>query len=368
MTDDAENFPVVTKPTKVQLDKRELLDYRSRREAFLDWLLYFGKEPEKAEGYSPHTVQDTLYRTDIFWRWVWNEYAGYTLSIDNQTADQYMKHLARMDCSGDNKASHYRSVKRHYKYREHELGEPEWEADIKFSNPKLGNPRDFLTRDERRDIREAAIQYGSIPKYNDLSPDERDRWKIYLSQMIGKPKSAVVPADWDKANGWKVPTIVWVSLDAGLRPIEVNRAKVSWVDPDNNRLLIPKEESSKGRENWKPPLTERTSAALVHWLEERKTYEKYDGEDSLWLTRNGNPYSSQSLSYLLKNLFDEAEIPKENRQVSWYMIRHSTGTYMAREEGLEAARQQLRHKSVETTMRYDQAPERDRRDALDRMG
>jgi integrase len=74
------------------------------------------------------------------------------------------------------------------------------------------------------------------------------------------------------------------------------------------------------------------------------------------------------LRYLIQQLFDVAEIPQENRQVSWYMIRHSVGTYMAREEGLEAARQQLRHRSTETTMRYDQAPEKDRREALDRMG
>jgi integrase len=54
--------------------------------------------------------------------------------------------------------------------------------------------------------------------------------------------------------------------------------------------------------------------------------------------------------------------------MSWYSIRHSVGTYMAREEGLAAAQAQLRHKSVETTMKYDQVPVEDRRDALDRMG
>lgn len=54
--------------------------------------------------------------------------------------------------------------------------------------------------------------------------------------------------------------------------------------------------------------------------------------------------------------------------MSWYTIRHSVGTYMAREEDLAAAASQLRHKSPETTMKYDQAPVDDRRDALDRMG
>ncbi|QSG08544.1 XerD/XerC family integrase [Halapricum desulfuricans] len=40
---------------------------------------------------------------------------------------------------------------------------------------------------------------------------------------------------------------------------------------------------------------------------------------------------------------------------------------MAREEGLAAAQAQLRHKSEQTTMRYDQAPVEDRRDALNWM-
>lgn len=54
--------------------------------------------------------------------------------------------------------------------------------------------------------------------------------------------------------------------------------------------------------------------------------------------------------------------------MSWYAIRHSVGTYMTREEDLAAAQAQLRHKSPETTMRYDQTPVEDRRDALDKMG
>lgn len=58
----------------------------------------------------------------------------------------------------------------------------------------------------------------------------------------------------------------------------------------------------------------------------------------------------------------------ENRQMSWHAIRHSVGTYMAHEEDPAAAQAQLRYKSVETTMKYDQTPVEDRREALDRMG
>jgi integrase len=127
-------------------------------------------------------------------------------------------------------------------------------------------------------------------------------------------------------------------------------------------------ESSKNADNWAVALTDRTARALENWLGERERYERYDGKDALWLTRQGNPYASQSLRRMLHKLCEVAEIPVENRQMSWYTIRHSVGTYFAREEDLAAAQAQLRHKSPETTMRYDQAPVEDRRDALNRMG
>lgn len=83
------------------------------------------------------------------------------------------------------------------------------------------------------------------------------------------------------------------------------------------------------------------------------------------MTRHSNPYGSSSLCYLFDNVCEIAGI---DRDLPWYAIRHSTGAYMTREAGLAAAQSQLRHKRVETTMKYDQVPIEDRRDALDWMG
>jgi integrase len=189
-----------------------------------------------------------------------------------------------------------------------------------------------------------------------------------LAQRFEKPKSDVSKADWEEANGWKTPSLVWVSLDAGLRPVEVRRAVTEWVDTENGVLRIPKEESSKNQGNWVVGLQQRTVEILDRWLEQRSAYEKYSDTEQLWLTREGNPYSSRALKYVLHRLCDIADISTENRQMSWYAIRHSTGTYMTREEDLAAAQTQLRHLRPETTMKYDQTPVEDRRDALDRMG
>ena len=70
----------------------------------------------------------------------------------------------------------------------------------------------------------------------------------------------------------------------------------------------------------------------------------------------------------MEKLCKEAGIETEDRDITWYSIRHSVGTYMARKKGLAAAQAQLRHQSERTTMKYDQAPVEDRKNALERMG
>jgi integrase len=222
--------------------------------------------------------------------------------------------------------------------------------------------------DERQAIREASLELGSIPAYSTVNADERGRWEAHLAQRFEKPKEQITETDWKRANGWKIPSIVGVSLDAGLRPVEVGRAKVYWVDTENQVLRIPKEESSKNEGNWTVALSDRTSNALERWIDERENYEKYEGTDALWLTKCANPYGSTALRRLLHRLCDEAGISCENRRMSWYAIRHSVGTYMTREEDLAAAQAQLRHNSPRTTMKYDQAPVEDRQSALDNMG
>jgi integrase len=254
-----------------------------------------------------------------------------------------------------------------FKWRHHVHGTEEWDPSMRFSDDASSQPRDFLTMDERDAIREAALEYGSVPGYANLSPAARDRWKSYLAQRFEKPKSEVSPDDWERANGWKIPSLVCVSLDAGLRPVEVARAQTTWVDIENCLLRIPKEESSKSHENWVVGITERTATILRRWLKQRRTYEQYDDTEDLWYTRQGNSYRSSALKYVLEQLCEIADIDTDNRQMSWYAIRHSVGTYMTREEDLAAAQAQLRHKSPETTMQYDQTPVEDRRDALNRM-
>ena len=365
---DLDEVSLVLSPTERYLNPRQLQDYRAERKACIQWLLTSGKDPEKHDGYALSTVKTRARRMDQLYRWVWDRENGYTLNVTPDHADAWMTHLAQQDESGAHKSNCQKALQSLFKWRHHERGAAEWEPSITFSGSNASQPRDYLTREERTQIREAALEYGSIPSYANLSPTERDRWRTHLAQRFEKPKDDIGPGDWERANGWKIPSLVWASLDAGLRPVEIERARPSWIDADNCVLRIPMEDSAKSYENWTVGLKERTATMLEQWLAERDAYSMYDDSESLWLTREGNPYGSGALKHVLMQLCDIAEIDTEPRQLSWYAIRHSVGTYMTREEDLAAAQSQLRHKSPRTTMRYDQTPVEDRQNALDRMG
>jgi len=366
--DPGRNIKIVPSANRERLSEKQIVDYHSYRESFLKWLLHLGKNPEKAIGYSPYTVYETGYRAAAFDRWVWEQEGKYRLPPDTDDADEYMQEVAYSDNAQSTKGKIEEMLKRYFRWLSQKYGSSKWEPTFSFESGGISQPRDFLTIEERRQLREAALNHGSIPSYNNLSVEERNQWKSYVSKVLDKPIDDVTPDDWNCIDGWKITSIVWVSLDAGLRPVEVGRAKTTWIDTTNEVLRIPHEESSKNRENWIVSITERTASALERWLQEREQYDRYDGTDTLWLTTHGNPYSSQSLGRLLKRLCTDAGIRTENRQLSWYSIRHSVGTYMTAERDLAATKAQLRHKSVKTTMKYDQVPVEDRRDALDRMG
>jgi len=365
-----DGIPLVHDIDAKNLNHPQINDSRDHRRDVLTWLWQSGKNPDEGKGYSESVVESTAYRLSKIYRWVW-EREGYTASLTHEHADAFVDEMKYKDWGDENKNQYVKALKRYTWWLPPEKCAHEWEAETTYTpNQTSPHARDYLTLEERQRLRDAGLNHGSIPSYDYVDPDERDRWKIYLAQRFEMPKREVGREEWEKATSWKVPSLVATGLDAGLRPIEVERARVSWVDTANAVLRIPKEQDSKGTnggENWTVSLREDTARHLDRWLAQRETRPKYDDSDYLWLTSQGNPYGSSALNYLLGKLCDEAGIETENRDISWYSIRHSTGTYMAREEGLAAAQSQLRHRSEQTTMRYDQTPPEDRRDALDRM-
>lgn len=357
-----------SRPSRAELNDKQIADYQHHRAEMLRWYLTLGKDPEEVEGYAEDTIRVRAGHIDRFYRWVWTTEGGYTTQVTPEQADRYLKELAYQDdMSRSTKNKYKKSLKMLFRWREWELGEDhDWEPALTFStSDSSSQPRDYLSRDERSELREGVLELGDeIPRYNSVTPEKRRRIKKLLAVRLSKPLKDITREDWEEERSWKYPSMIYATLDAGLRPVEVGRATVDWVDVKNRLLRIPKGESSKNTENWTVALGEQTADFLDRWLTERSSYPKYDDTDALWLTRRNNPYSSSSCNSLLRRILEYTDI---DRDVTWYSIRHSVGTYMSAEAGLGATQQQLRHKSAQTSLKYDQAPPEERRDALDRM-
>ena len=372
---DPDRFENIPKPSLRHLNTRQAIDYSEERSDLNRWLNNVGKNPEKYEGYSKDSVKNYASRIDQFLRWIW-EMDGYTTHPTHEQADEYIEQLARNEIttqtgdaySDSSKRKMANALERYFEWLADTQDGEKWDSPIEFTDRDY-NPPDAFTRDERRRLRKAALEYDSIPSYGSLLPSERERWKIYLAQRLGKPKDEVVPADWEQLNtDWKVPSLVHTTLDAGLRPCEIERARVSWIRPEKQELHIPKEQSAKNTENWSVSLLPKTVKILERWLEQRTARSKYDNTEALWLNRQGNAYTSASLRTILNNLCELAEIDRTNRRIVWYSFRHSLGTHMTDTGNLAQAKEQLRHKSLKSTLQYKQPSHKERRDTLNKIG
>lgn len=360
---------LATSKSESQLNPRELEMYREHRRQLLTWMLNKGQAPKANVGYAEGTVQNRSYRLDRFYRWVWDVEDGYTENITPSHANAFMKYLHPQSYSQAYKAAFQKAITTLFRWQKHDLGcDVDWDPAIRFYDSAVPSSKEALTRDERQALREAVLDYESVPHYNSLTPSQRTRWKRYLAQRFMKPMEEVTKQDFKRANSWKWPSLIWTALDAGLRPKEISRAKVSWVDTKEALLRIPPEDAVKNDEYWKIGLQDRTATLLENWIEERESYEKYDDSELLWLTKYENPYGSQALNRRFRKLCDEAGIDRSNRDLSWYSIRHSVGREMVKELGVGAAAAQLRHQSMNSTLRYIRPSAEERQDALDNMG
>jgi len=362
MTSDIQrNVSVVPQPSRAKLNRSQATIYESDREEFIHWLHHdvVHSNGDKV-GYAFSTVLRTATDTDLMHRWAWDNHGGFTTGINPKIGNEWLEQIRDENRSATDKAAKLKSLKRYYNWRD-----VDFEPTVTFSGDQASDtPQDWLTRDERTEVKQASLKLGTVPDFESLDPEGRGKWKHILAERFRMPKPQVGRSEFQKANGFKIPSIVWVSIDAGFRPIEVGRARVNWCDTDNARLLIPKDQDSKGNKNWSVVLKEDTNEILKKWLTERTTYPQYDDSDRLWLTREGRAYSSRTLNYLFDKLLAETDISTGRRDLSWYAMRHSTGTYMAIETDLKGAANQLRHSDTSTTERYRHQDDDSQRNSL----
>lgn len=148
------------------LDPREEIAYKEFRLEIAKWLLNLGENPAKAEGYSHSHAKSTMYRLDLFYRYIWDQKQRFIQTLTPEHADSWMRHLAKRDLKESTKCSYQKAVRILFKWqREARNRDVEWEPEIEYSDPSTAyQPREYLTEEDRRKMREAAMSYGSIPR------------------------------------------------------------------------------------------------------------------------------------------------------------------------------------------------------------
>lgn len=186
------NGPIVGESVSEYLNDRRYQDYYEYKERLLRWLHKVGKNPDRTVGYADSTVANVSYRIDLFHLWNWEETGTYGTKLTVDRADAFMMHLVvNEDYSNTYMDIMQKCFKRVFKYQNHVEGENvEWEPEHTFPQD-LSAPRDFLTMEERQKVRDAALDYGTVPSYQSVTPEGRDKWKTYLSQRFEKPKEDV---------------------------------------------------------------------------------------------------------------------------------------------------------------------------------
>lgn len=365
-------YPLVSKRSEEDLKKFGLNmveDYRDFKRELLSWLATYGKNPEKHEGLAETTLESTHYKLETVFRWLWRYEGQYTTSFTPEHANKFIRVLDQSDGMIDSTVLHHaKDIQRYFRFSNYVRGtEYEWEVDIELSQSN-GDERDYLRRSAFEPLYQAALDHSSVKGYHSVSPEERSELKTFVAQRFGIPKEKIGPEEFKQANSWKYPSMISVTLDTGLRPIEVGRAKVSWVNLEDNELNIPKEESTKNEAHWNCAIKKRTTKTLKRWLDERASLEKYDGREELWLTQKSSQYGSKSCNALLHRVIDNGDVPiPEHRDISWYSIRHGVATYWANHVGPHHAKEQLRHKSLNTTMKYLHSDAETRNSAVEQI-
>ena len=138
---DLSGINVVTTKSRAFLNERQVVDYQTQREACLDWLLTFGKNPDLVEGYALGTVKPRAARMDQFYRFVWDHEGRYTANLTHDHADAWMKELVSADLSTAHKDCCQKAVKMLFKWRHHEHGLEEWTPEITFYSRSLRRSR-----------------------------------------------------------------------------------------------------------------------------------------------------------------------------------------------------------------------------------
>lgn len=355
-------FEFISREKVAPLNRRQQEIYCQKRKRFVSYLRERGKTPHREIGYAPDSVKSMARRVQQVFEFVWHDLGQVTTDLSHDHADEFVEAMRTDDVrqsdgnrySEDSKRKVCDALESWFEWQ----GDP-WEPAVTFNSDEPRDNSDPFTKAEMEQLWQASLDYKSVPSYNNLDPEERDRWKAHIAQELGISKDEVKPAHWEELNtSWKIPSLIRTTREAGWRCAMIGRLKVQWYDSEKQTIKIPREAAVKNNKRWRQKLSDEAAQTLERWLDQRANKTKYDGRNEIWLNRESNPYTSKNLNSLLDDLMEKAGINANGRKLTWHSIRHYVGTYTYQEyKDLKMVAEVLRQKTKSSAERYVHVPE-----------
>ena len=143
----------------------------------------------------------------------------------------------------------------------------DWSYDRSLKS-SYDSERAHFYPDELKRLYEASLGYNTI------QTDGVDTEKVtgLLARRFDKPSENITQEDMERANSWKIPSLIAATNDLGFRPKEIEIAEASWFYPDEELVRIPADKSVKSSSSWiwachsEPPTPSGSG-----WWSERRT-------------------------------------------------------------------------------------------------
>ena len=154
-----------------------------------------------------------------------------------------------------------------------------------------------------------------------------------------------------KRKGARELAMILLAYKHGMRASEVCNLRLDDIDLKNGSVVV---ERLKGSLRTTQAITEHRGEPLLNelralrdWLRQRPN----DGSDFLFTSQKGGRLDRTQFFRLFRAIAEDAGLPPEKRHP--HALKHSLGSHLvAANTNLALVKQQLGHKSINSTMRY----------------
>jgi len=177
----------------------------------------------------------------------------------------------------------------------------------------------------------------AAPKSEQLLPKTCD------AEQIGR-----LLQDQENDNALLIRDLAMFELmySSGLRLAELVGIDLNHIDPGQQQLIV----TGKGNKTRYLPIGSKAVKAVRRWLKLRADFFRDEGEQALFISKQGKRISPRNVQIRLNQLVKKRSI---DQHLSPHALRHSFATHMLESSGdLRAVQELLGHANIKTTQIY----------------